>query len=86
MARIHQGPVCAEGNVEKCSRGRGSCPSGHFGGWLCSGCTYDTEDDQKVGKVAECTKIANDKHIENLRLALNKMTGAKKACNSKNIR
>ena len=78
MARIHQGPVCAEGNVEKCSKGRGSCPSGHFGGWLCSGCIYDTEDDKRAGRIAECAKIANDKALQKLRSDLQKMQDALK--------
>lgn len=39
---LHRGPVCKEGCVATCSKGKGSCPEGNYGGWGCNGCLYDT--------------------------------------------
>jgi hypothetical protein len=46
MVYLHQGGICREGNIEKCSKGRGSCPPGMFGGWTCSGCLYNNEQEK----------------------------------------
>jgi len=44
---LHQSPVCKEGNIETCSRGKGSCPEGHYGGWGCNGCQYNNWQEYK---------------------------------------
>ena len=42
---LHQGPVCKEGCIATCSKGKGSCPEGYYGGWGCNGCQYNDSDE-----------------------------------------
>ena len=36
MAYLYDGDRCREGDIHTCSRGKGSCPDGHYGGWICN--------------------------------------------------
>jgi hypothetical protein len=55
MAYLYRGEKCKEGNPEKCSKGKNSCPDGDFGGWIC-GCDESqipTEVEINVETVSE---------------------------------
>lgn len=47
MAYLHTSPVCKEGCIKTCSRGKSSAPEGTFGGWICRGCLYNNWEEYK---------------------------------------
>lgn len=62
---LHQVPVCREGCISTCSKGKGSCPEGHYGGWGCNGCLYNDWDEYITengidGEVPEIFKLSRE--------------------------